>query len=183
MRHISDDERRSRIGARHGIAPGRRHADVLAAVRAMTVLHATEQATIYLSLLARVDGVSVAQVDAALYEDRSLVKQLAMRRTLFTFPRDLLPAALGSASARVADQERAKIVRDVVAAGRAADGDAWLDAVSAAVETRLADDEELGTRELRAVLPELDAMVTDGMITLERVEVIAYRANRDVPPG
>lgn len=29
---------------------------------------------------------------------------------------------------------------------------------------------------LTAVLPELDAMVTDGLITLERVEVIAYRA-------
>jgi PII-like signaling protein len=29
---------------------------------------------------------------------------------------------------------------------------------------------------LRAVLPELDAMVADGLITLERVEVIAYRA-------
>jgi len=30
---------------------------------------------------------------------------------------------------------------------------------------------------LRAVLPELDAMVRDGLITLERVEVIAYRAD------
>lgn len=30
---------------------------------------------------------------------------------------------------------------------------------------------------LRAVLPELDAMVEDGLITLERVEVIAYRAD------
>lgn len=29
---------------------------------------------------------------------------------------------------------------------------------------------------IRAVLPELDPMVTDGLITLERVEVIAYRA-------
>jgi uncharacterized protein len=28
---------------------------------------------------------------------------------------------------------------------------------------------------LRAVLPELDAMVGDGLITLERVEVLAYR--------
>ena len=33
---------------------------------------------------------------------------------------------------------------------------------------------------LRAVLPELDAMVGEGLITLERVEVIAYRAK---PPG
>jgi len=30
---------------------------------------------------------------------------------------------------------------------------------------------------LRAVLPEIDAMVADGLITLERVEVLAYRAN------
>jgi PII-like signaling protein len=30
---------------------------------------------------------------------------------------------------------------------------------------------------LRAVLPDLDAMVSDGLITLEQVEVIAYRAN------
>jgi uncharacterized protein len=29
---------------------------------------------------------------------------------------------------------------------------------------------------LRAILPELDAMITDGLITLERVEVVAYRA-------
>ncbi|HEX5590173.1 MAG TPA: DUF190 domain-containing protein [Candidatus Limnocylindrales bacterium] len=30
---------------------------------------------------------------------------------------------------------------------------------------------------LRTVLPELDAMVTGGLITLERVEIIAYRAD------
>ena len=29
---------------------------------------------------------------------------------------------------------------------------------------------------LRAVLPELDAMVADGLITLEKVEIVAYRA-------
>jgi len=29
---------------------------------------------------------------------------------------------------------------------------------------------------LRAILPEIDAMVRDGLITLERVEVIAYRS-------
>jgi hypothetical protein len=29
---------------------------------------------------------------------------------------------------------------------------------------------------LRAILPELDAMVADGLITLEKVEVVAYRA-------
>ncbi len=37
---------------------------------------------------------------------------------------------------------------------------------------------------VRAVLPELDAMLGDGLMTLEKVEVIAYRASRpgDDPP-
>ena len=36
---------------------------------------------------------------------------------------------------------------------------------------------------LRAILPELDAMVADGLITLERVEVFAYRgAAPEAPP-
>jgi PII-like signaling protein len=34
---------------------------------------------------------------------------------------------------------------------------------------------------VRAILPELDAMVTGGLITLERVEVIAYRADGTPP--
>lgn len=31
---------------------------------------------------------------------------------------------------------------------------------------------------LRAVLPELDAMVADGLITLEQIEIVAYRAGQ-----
>jgi PII-like signaling protein len=38
---------------------------------------------------------------------------------------------------------------------------------------------------LRAVLPDLDAMVPDGLITLEKVEVLAYRASapKGTPAG
>jgi PII-like signaling protein len=32
---------------------------------------------------------------------------------------------------------------------------------------------------LRAILPELDGMVSDGLITLERVEIVAYRAGSE----
>jgi PII-like signaling protein len=34
---------------------------------------------------------------------------------------------------------------------------------------------------VRAILPELDAMIRDGLITLERVEVLAYRADSKEP--
>ena len=66
-----------------------------------------------------------------------------MRRTLFVFPRDLLPAAWGSASARVAGAEGRRIAKDVVRAGMAADGEAWLRRARApAVLARLDDGAE-----------------------------------------
>ncbi|MGZ6746107.1 MAG: winged helix DNA-binding domain-containing protein [Nocardioides sp.] len=155
MRLVTDAERRARLARRHGIASGHRLPDAVAATRAVGVLHATEPASVYLSLQARVDGLDVADVDRVLYDERSLVKQLAMRRTLFLFPRDLLPAAWGSASARVAAQLRARLVKEVEAGGLATDGAAWLDAACRATEEHLADGVELGAQALRERVPEL----------------------------
>lgn len=155
---ITDAERRRRIGVRHALAPAHRLDDVLAVTRAMTVLHATEAATVHLAVAARAEGLTPAHVDAALYDDREVVKQLAMRRTLFVFPRELLPAAWGSASARVATAEGKRIAKAVAAAGIAEDGEAWLEAARAAVLLRLADGPAT-VAELRAVLPELAGMI------------------------
>ena len=163
VREVTDDERRARLAVRHAIAPGARVGDPVSATRAVAVLHATEPATVYLSLVARVDELSVAAVDAALYDERSLVKQLAMRRTLFVFPRDLLPAAWGSASARVAGQLRARLVKEVEQGGLADDGAAWLAAACAAVEARLAGGVERSAQALREDLPELDGRLEVGV--------------------
>ena len=161
MRHFDDQERRDRIARRHALAPEHRVVDAESAVRAMTVLHATEPPTVYLSVACRVDGVSVADVDAALFEDRSLVRQLAMRRTLFVFPRDLLPAAWGSAAARVADQEFRRIAKEAAAAGLAEDGAVWLEGARRAVlETLHAEERGLTTTEIRARVPEVAGTVT-----------------------
>jgi len=157
VRHIPDSERRARLGARHALAPGHRVATPEEATRAMTVLHSTEPATVYLSVWSRVDGVSVDDVDRALYADRTLVKQLAMRRTLFVFPRDLLPAAWGSASARVATTLAARLAKEVEAAGIAADGATWLEEARAAVREALAGQGALSAQQVRERVPMLAA--------------------------
>lgn len=162
LRHVDDTERRARLARRHAIHPDHRVEDAVAATRAMTVLHSTEPPTPYLSLHARVDGLTRADIDRALYEDRSLVKQLAMRRTLFVFPCDLLPAAWGSASARVAGQEWKRIAKDAVLGGLSTDGDEWLRAARDAVLDRLADGDELSARALRDELPVLTGTVHVG---------------------
>ncbi len=162
MRHISDDERRARLARRHGLAPGHRHPDVEAATRAMTALHATEAATVHLALWARVDDVTVADVDRALYDDRTLVKQLAMRRTLFVFPRDLLPAAWGSAAARVAAQQHQQLRKFVVQGGLAVDPDAWVAQATGDVVDLLSDGEPRTLQQIREQIPELDGRFSMG---------------------
>ncbi len=102
MRLIDVAEGRARLARRHA----------LAATKAMTVLHATEPATPYLSLFARIDSFIRSDMDDALFEERSLVKQLAMRRSVFVFPRELLPAIISSPSARIARQEHGGLVKE-----------------------------------------------------------------------
>jgi Winged helix DNA-binding domain len=159
VRHVDDDERRARLGARHALAAP--VADTLAAARAVTCLHATEPASVHLAAWARA-GASRSAVDAALYADRSIVKQLAMRRTVFAFPRELLPAVWGSASARVAEQQLRRMAKEMESTGIAEDGDAWSEQHLALVRQKIDDDGPLTTAEVRAALPALDARVTRG---------------------
>jgi hypothetical protein len=160
MRHVTDEERRARLAVRHAIAPGHRVDGPEAATRAVAVLHATEPATVFLSCWARVDDLRMTDVEQALYTDKTLVKQLAMRRTLFTFPRDLLPAAWPSASARVAGTERAKMAKDLVALGVTDDGPGWLDKACAEVLALLAEHPDgLTAAEIRKAIPMMGVKV------------------------
>jgi Winged helix DNA-binding domain len=158
-RHIDDRERRARLGVRHGLAL--HVADTLAAARAMTCLHATEPASVHLAAWAR-SGASRDEIDRALYVDRSVVKQLAMRRTVFAFPRELLPAVWGSASARVAAQQRRRMAKEMESTGIARDGVAWAEEHLALVEQLIEAEGPLTTAQVRGALPALDAKVTRG---------------------
>jgi len=158
MLHISDAERRRRLAIRHGLV--RRFASIEDAVRGMTVLHATEAATVHLSLWARVTDVTVAEVDRVMYEERSVVKQLAMRHTLFVFPRDLLPAALGSAAARVARLQVTDATKRLTSTGIDREAvPSWLDEATAGVLDLLADGVVRTTREIRDHVPALDLRI------------------------
>ena len=152
MREVTDAQRRARLGARHALST--RAGSVAEAVEQMTCLHATEPASVYLSVFARADA-SRSDVDKALYEERSVVKQLAMRRTLFAFPRDLLPAVWGSASARVLGQLRTRLAKEVESNGLADDGAAWLASMFDEVLRSLRADGPSTTAELRERIPDL----------------------------
>ena len=57
--------------------------------------------------------VSLAGVSAAMYEDRALVRMMAMRRTLFVVPSDLVATVHAAASLAVAARLRAGLLKDL----------------------------------------------------------------------
>jgi hypothetical protein len=162
VRTIDVEERRTRLARRHRLAPGHAAGDVVEAAESMVCLHGTDPASIYLSAAARVQSMTIADMDRALYADRSLVKHLAMRRTLFVFPRGTLGFAQSGASERVASAERRRLVRDVEKAGLFPDGERWLAEASRAVLAALAGGRQATSSELRDEIPLLEGSIAYG---------------------
>jgi DNA glycosylase AlkZ-like len=162
VHRIDPEERRARLARRHRLAPADRADDVVDATRSIVCLHATDPATVYLSARARVEGMTVADLDEALYAERSLVKHLAMRRTLFVFPRETMPFAQAGASDRVADAERRRLIRDVEQANLYPDGERWLTEASDQVCAALAGGREATSSELRTEISLLEGSIAYG---------------------
>ncbi|MEU3372632.1 winged helix DNA-binding domain-containing protein [Streptomyces sp. NPDC006711] len=110
-RKITAEERRARLGARHLLAPAARAATPEAVAEALLGLHATDPASVYLSVAARLQTPSVTELERALYEDRTLVRMLCMRRTMFVVPRELAPVVDASTARAVAARERRNLTK------------------------------------------------------------------------
>ncbi|HEY6794251.1 MAG TPA: winged helix DNA-binding domain-containing protein [Kineosporiaceae bacterium] len=161
-RRIDVAERRARLGRRHRLAlPAPGPTEV---ARALVALHGTDPTTSYLSVWARTpqgDG-DVAAVERALYEERSLLRLLAMRRTVFAVTRDSAPVVLAACSREVAGRERRKLVGWLTDTGVAADPDGWLATVEQVALEALAGLGEATAAQLGECDPRLRTEITLG---------------------
>jgi hypothetical protein len=126
MRRITVDERRARLGVRHALA-GHGVADVVDAARAVVGLHGTDPASTFLAALARAPGATTNDVERALYDDRTLVRVLAMRRTLFAVPREDVGIVLVGAGADIGRQQRTLLEKLLVESEVTDDPGPWVD--------------------------------------------------------
>ena len=101
-------ERRARLAVRHHVAPATRVTDPADAARGLVCYHATDPATVYLSAWARLRSPSIDLIDQALYEDRTLVRMLAMRRTMFVVPVEDAPVLQSAAANGLVRRERGR---------------------------------------------------------------------------
>ncbi|WP_390887932.1 winged helix DNA-binding domain-containing protein [Candidatus Mycobacterium wuenschmannii] len=129
---------------------------IVEATTALVGLHATDPVTPFLSLWARCPGFVASDLERELYQSRSLVRHLAMRRTLWVVAAEDLPIVQAAASDRVAANEHRKLVGDLHKAEVTADGEQWLTTACSAVLRHLGTHGPLSSTELRAALTEID---------------------------
>jgi hypothetical protein len=126
IRTVSVAERRARLAVRHHLAPGERVGTMAAAVDGVIALHGTDPASVYLSAWARTRDVDKAAIEQALYEERSLIRMLGMRRTVFVVPAGLMPVIQSACTDQIAERLRRQLTQVVAAAGIAPDAATWL---------------------------------------------------------
>jgi hypothetical protein len=150
---FTDAERRARLARRHRLLPAARCDDVEHVARSLVGLHASDPVTVFLSATQRMRNGSIAAVEHALYERRSLMRHHAMRRTLWVLPLDLAMAAHSSTTMALVRQQRRRLADSLVRSGITDDPHGWIDAAGTALLKELAKRGEASTRELGEALP------------------------------
>jgi len=155
LRTFTPEERRVRLLLRHHIAPEARAGEPVQVARDLVGLHSSDAASVYLAAWARVRDFRSESLGQALYEDRSLLRILGMRRTMFVVPVDLAPVLHAAASLPLAARERRRLAQQIEAAGITDRGETWIREVEEQTLEALAARGEATGSELSAMVPGL----------------------------
>lgn len=162
MRKLTNDERRRRLGLRHFLASPA--ATVEEAAGELVGLHSSDPVTVYLSARARLDGLRVEDLERALYEERTVVRMLGMRRTLFVVPVRLAGVMDAACTQEYVPTERRRLVKLLGDQPEPRD-EAWLGRVMKLTMEALEVRGQATARELVSDVPELGTQVRYGQGT------------------
>jgi Winged helix DNA-binding domain len=114
---FGDDERRARIGSRHRLARGTQASTLAEAASSLVVLHSTDPAGLFLQARARMSRSSPSSIERELYDEPTVLRILAMRRTLFLAPLDDVAIINAAASRAISETERKRTLKMMADAG------------------------------------------------------------------
>lgn len=158
IRHFDVVERRRRLLARQRLATPTTGIEEVAGD--LVGIHSTDPATVYLSLYQRVRDFIVGDLDTALFERRSLMRILGMRRTMFVVPLDLAAVIDAACTKLLVANERRRTVQLMEAEGIADPAAVLEQACRATLAFLLAADEPVAARAMTPAIPELRTQVT-----------------------
>ncbi len=154
------DERHRRAATRHHLA--RPATSVEEATAGLVGLHSSDPVTVHVSLFARVADFMPADLEDALYERKSLVRMLGMRRTMFVVPLDVAAIMDEACTKALAPRERRRLIKHLEDQGIAKHADRWLDDVCERTLAALRARGEAAAVELTQDVPELGRKIVFG---------------------
>ncbi|HEX8969415.1 MAG TPA: winged helix DNA-binding domain-containing protein [Chloroflexota bacterium] len=152
-------ERRARLGCRHRLRAASRANSPEEVVESMIGLHATDPSSVFLSARARLRDGAVSAIEAALYDHRSLVRMLGMRRTMFVVRADMAPVVHAACTRAIAHGLRRRYVQFLGEAGVANRPSEWFASVEDATLAALDRLGEATAQELSREVAELRTRV------------------------
>ena len=140
----------------------------------LVALHSSDPATVHLSSIVRMRDPDVAAVEAALYDERSLVRHHAMRRTIWVMSPAVAVAAHASSTRKIAAAERRKVLQWLAASPEVDDPERWLADATARVLALVAERGTVLTREIGQAFPDLTIRLVAGAGTRNPTPIPAH---------
>ena len=173
-RLVSDDERRARLARRHRLIPAERTDDVAKIADDLVALHSSDPATVYLSALVRMERPELAAVERALYDDRTVVRHHAMRRTMWVMTVATARRAHAAATVKIAATDRKRTLAALERAPEDEDPEAWLDTAKREVVELIAERGPMTARAVGKALPHLVTPIVFGFGTNSPARINAH---------
>ena len=159
---ISNEQRRRALAARHRLTPDTATNDVHSITESLVALHSSDPATVHLACLARMVEPSISKVEAALYDERRIVRHHAMRRTIWVMAVDDARAAHAATTEKIAANERKRTLKAIENSTDIGDPAGWFDEATKEVIDLLVAEGSLSTREVGERLPHLSVPLEFG---------------------
>jgi hypothetical protein len=142
------------------LAASARATSVEQVVDAVIALHSTDATSVYLSAAARLKKPSFDAIERALYDDRTVLRMLGMRRTVFVVGAATAPVIQAACTREIAAVERKRLIALVEEFGVARDGTKWLRSAEKATLAALEARGEATASDLTADVPALAARIS-----------------------
>lgn len=159
---ISDEQRRARLAFCHRLATPNRSGSVAEIAHSVVALHSSDPATVFLSVRARNNSLSIADIEASLYTDKSVVRVLGMRRTLFVVPRDDVQLLVWGCAEPMVRAETTRLEKMLLESGISDNPGPWLKQVMEETFAAIRARGEAAAAELTKVVPDLSHQISFG---------------------
>ena len=140
---------------RHRLVAATRTDHIPTIADSLVALHSSDPATVYLSAMARMKHPSLEAVSTALYDDRTVVRHHAMRRTLWVLTPQMARWAHAACTVAVATTQLKRLARMAEDSGVTTDGAAWATAAKAETLAALTSMGTATARQLGHAVPAL----------------------------